>query len=131
MKQGSGGAAILTSVVQGSYEIGVSGSTPAIVAASKGLPITIIAGDTATLNAIRVPERHNLPLPLLEHVLDTHVLVDEVGAIAQAAGVPKLVLSHTVDFGGPINRGEWRRLAQDGYGGEVEVGVDLMTISVA
>lgn len=83
------------------------------------------SSDLLIHEAIRVPKEHTIPEPVLKHVLETHVQVEEVGSIAQEAEVPKLVLSHTVDLGGPIDPAEWKQLAQEGYDGIVDVGLDL------
>jgi len=45
--QADGGGAILTGVVQGSYDVAFVATPPAIVAASKGLPLVAIAGNIA------------------------------------------------------------------------------------
>lgn len=70
-----------------------------------------------------------LPPALVAGQLGLHTLVDEVGGVAQAAGVENLVLSHLIDFASPthLDPADWRRRAQVGYDGRVVVGSDLMT----
>lgn len=63
-------------------------------------------------------------------MLESHVLVGEVGPIAQAAEAKHLVLSHLGDFTGEIKRGKWQRAAQRGYSGKVTVGEDLQRIPI-
>jgi len=64
---------------------------------------------------------------LMQHLLSGHTLVEEVGGIAEAAGVKKLVLSHIV----PGNATREQLLpAGKGFSGELVIGRDLMQIGV-
>jgi ribonuclease BN (tRNA processing enzyme) len=64
---------------------------------------------------------------LMQHLLNAHTQVEEVGAIAEAAGVKKLVLSHIV----PGNATREQLLpAGKGFSGELVIGRDLMQIGV-
>jgi ribonuclease BN (tRNA processing enzyme) len=64
---------------------------------------------------------------LIKHLLTAHTPVEEVGAIAEAAGVKKLVLSHIV----PGNATREQLLpAGKGFSGELVIGRDLMQIGV-
>ncbi|MFE6994955.1 MBL fold metallo-hydrolase [Microbacterium sp. NPDC057659] len=63
-------------------------------------------------------------------MLASHVLVEEVGEVAQEAQAGHLVLSHIGDFSGPVKPSEWRKLARRGYDGRVTVGEDLMSLAV-
>ncbi|MGY3482295.1 ribonuclease BN (tRNA processing enzyme) [Bradyrhizobium sp. USDA 4011] len=64
---------------------------------------------------------------LLQHLLSGHTLVEEVGGIAEVAGVKKLVLSHIV----PGNATREQLLpAGKGFSGELVIGRDLMQIGV-
>ncbi|KAF0960030.1 hypothetical protein [Rhodococcus sp. T7] len=64
-------------------------------------------------------------------MLQSHVEVQHVGAIAERAGVPKLVLSHIIDFAhGVVDPRQWTEWAGRGYAGEVVVGNDLQRITV-
>ena len=64
---------------------------------------------------------------LMQHLLNAHTQVEEVGAIAEAAGVKKLVLSHIV----PGNASREQLLpAGKGFSGELVIGRDLMQIGV-
>lgn len=64
--------------------------------------------------------------PLREHLLASHTTIQQVGGVAERAGVKNLVLHH-------LNPGttddEWKG-AQEGYSGNVIVGSDLLTIPV-
>ena len=64
---------------------------------------------------------------LMQHLLVAHTQVEEVGAVAEAAGVKKLVLSHIV----PGNATREQLLpAGKGFSGELVIGRDLMQIGV-
>ena len=61
------------------------------------------------------------------HLLSAHTPVEKVGSIAQAAGVPKLVLSHIV----PGNATDSDLApAQEGFSGQLIIGDDLLQIPV-
>lgn len=64
----------------------------------------------------------------LTHLSESHTDVDLVGAIAEACGVPTLVLTHIVPDSDQVSDDTWRAKAQQGFSGEVIVGRDLMTI---
>jgi ribonuclease BN (tRNA processing enzyme) len=65
---------------------------------------------------------------LMQHLLNAHTQVEEVGAIAEAAGVKKLVLSHIV----PGNATREQLLpAGKGFSGELVIGRDLMQIGIS
>jgi ribonuclease BN (tRNA processing enzyme) len=64
---------------------------------------------------------------LINHLLTAHTPVEEVGTIAEAAGVKKLVLSHIV----PGNATREQLLpAGKGFSGELVIGRDLMQIGI-
>jgi ribonuclease BN (tRNA processing enzyme) len=63
----------------------------------------------------------------MPRLLNAHTQVEEVGAIAEAAGVKKLVLSHIV----PGNATREQLLpAGKGFSGELVIGRDLMQIGI-
>ncbi|WGY03741.1 hypothetical protein QI633_08235 [Nocardioides sp. QY071] len=72
---------------------------------------------------LRTPQQQ----AVVQHLLGAHTLVDQVGPIADAAGVPTLVLSHLVPGNWPERK--WRR-AQRWYSGELVVGQDLDVLPV-
>lgn len=84
--------------------------------------------DLLVHEAVSLPDT-GLPPAFAAAQRSLHTLVDEVGGIAQAAGVGNLVLSHLIDFASPahLDPADWRRRAQTGYGGRVVVGSDLQT----
>jgi ribonuclease BN (tRNA processing enzyme) len=72
------------------------------------------------------------PAAVVEHMITSHVEVQKVGAIAQAAGAHRLALSHTGNVNGTVlDPRQWRRWAQVGYDGDVHVGADLDLLTVA
>lgn len=84
--------------------------------------------------AARYAEWQFGPRPLTPHqeraaatVMAKHTASDQVGAIAQAAGVRTLVLTHLVPASVPS--AHWRE-AVHGFDGEVVVGEDLLTIDL-
>jgi ribonuclease BN (tRNA processing enzyme) len=64
---------------------------------------------------------------LMQHLLSGHTRVEEVGEIAEAAGVKKLVLSHIVP--GNATREQLLPAGKD-FSGELVIGRDLMQIGV-
>jgi ribonuclease BN (tRNA processing enzyme) len=67
----------------------------------------------------------------LDHMLQSHVLIDDVGTVAQRAGAKHLVVSHYADLGAQkVDVQKWRRLAQRGYRGRATIGQDLDTFTV-
>lgn len=72
------------------------------------------------------------PAAVVDHLLQGHVEVQEVGPIAQRADVDRMVLSHVGDLASPqgIDTRQWRRWAQRGYDGRVWVGEDREVIRI-
>ncbi|WP_372698674.1 MBL fold metallo-hydrolase [Arthrobacter sp. JSM 101049] len=71
-------------------------------------------------------ENADLPEADLEHMLQSHVRVQEVGSVAVAAGARHLVLSHISDLAEhPIDERKWSSWAKRGYRRRVTIGSDL------
>lgn len=64
---------------------------------------------------------------LREHLMASHTVLEDVGGIAQRAGVRTLVLNHFVPSEG-ISDDVWRSGAARGFPGEIIVGSDLMVL---
>lgn len=64
-----------------------------------------------------------------DHLRDNHTMIDQVGAIAAAAGVGTLGLSHLVPHGG-ITDDEWVAAMGGSFSGPVTVGYDLQRIEL-
>ncbi len=93
--------------------------------------ITLAAGsDLLVHEALGDPPRAGLPPAVLNHMLESHTLITQVGAVAEKAHAPHLVLTHIADFKQEIDIGQWTHLAGQGYHGTVTVGVDLLPIPV-
>ncbi|WP_344782167.1 MBL fold metallo-hydrolase [Microbacterium kribbense] len=113
----------------------------------------VFSGDTApTPNLIRLAQGADLllhetadfealpklgyPAPVIEHIRLVHTDVNDLGAIAKAAGVGALVATHL----SPVNPDivpdhVWRKKLRDsakaaGYDGDISLGMDLMRIQV-
>jgi ribonuclease BN (tRNA processing enzyme) len=65
---------------------------------------------------------------LMAHLKADHTPVEDVGRIAQAAGVKTLVLSHLVPATDTISDDMWRSPAAKYFKGEIIVGKDLMVV---
>ncbi|MFJ2723073.1 hypothetical protein [Streptomyces sp. NPDC087437] len=76
--------------------------------------------------ALRIPPGSGLTAEVIGHHLKSHVLVYDVGPIAQKADVPSVVLSHI-----EVNPKTWPDPAQRGLDSRVTVGRDLMTIPLS
>lgn len=66
------------------------------------------------------------PARLLARLAESHTSVDELGPLAERAGVSTLVLSHLMPTGVPASR--WRRRARRGFSGTVVAGEDLAQV---
>ncbi len=67
-----------------------------------------------------------------EHMLQSHVPVEDVGSVAQRARAKKLVLSHIAEVGASsLDLDKWQKWAQQGYDGPVVIGEDLQHFPIA
>lgn len=79
--------------------------------------------------AIELFAKGNNAARIREHILASHTPVAELGAIAEAAGVGCLVLSHLAPANRAVVADEvWQAEAQRGYSGKVVVGDDLLRL---
>lgn len=108
----------------------VSGDTnysEAVIALAKG-------ADVLVHEALYRPfwERPDQPQPpaVRRHIIASHTDAEDVGRVAQAAGVKVLVLSHFVPSDPPdaVTDAQWIAAATKHFGGHVIVGRDLMEI---
>jgi ribonuclease BN (tRNA processing enzyme) len=83
--------------------------------------------DSAWVELLLPSPRDDAQEGLYQHLIRAHTLVEDVGPIAEAAGVRTLVLSHLVPGNWPEFR--WQR-AQRGFSGKLIVGRDLDSISL-
>lgn len=97
---------------------------------SENLDRLALGTDTLVHEAINV-QGSDLPPAFVEHNLESHVEVQELGPIAERAGAARLVLTHLGDYSGSIDVRQWEAWAQEGYSGDVIVGHDLQRIVLA
>jgi len=105
----------------------------------------VLAGDSvpcATLDAlasganalvhtvIRKDLVEQVPVQRLKDILDYHSSVQEAAATATRAGVDTLVLTHYVPALAAGQEDQWRALAAEEFSGRVELGDDLLRVSV-
>ena len=64
---------------------------------------------------------------LLHHLQAAHTTIDDVGGVAESAGVKTLVLTHIVPGNTPVHK---LLKAQKGFSGELIIGEDLMQIGI-
>jgi ribonuclease BN (tRNA processing enzyme) len=64
----------------------------------------------------------------MDHLRADHTPTEDVGRIAQEAGVKTLVLSHFAPGDDSVSDAEWRSAAAKHFKGEIIVGRDLMVI---
>lgn len=66
---------------------------------------------------------------LRQHLIDSHTAVEDVGRMAEAAGVKTLVLSHFVPSEDPeVTERTWQEAAKAHFRGTVIVGTDLLEL---
>jgi len=71
-------------------------------------------------------EGSSLPAVRHEHMVTSHVEVQQVGLVAHCAQAAHLVLSHVQDFGNPrLDAIKWFEHVRKTYAGEVTIGEDL------
>lgn len=97
--------------------------------------IELAKGADVLIHEVLFPDALGTPLlsvpnasKLTSHLLESHTSITDVGRIAAAAGVKKLVLSHLVPGYEEITQEMWLAALQRGFNGEIVVGEDLMEI---
>lgn len=87
--------------------------------------------DALVQTAIRSDLVQQMPAQRIRDILDYHSSVEQAGATAARAGVDTLILTHYVPPLIPGQEDQWRALAATEFDGTVELGNDLLRISVA
>lgn len=64
-----------------------------------------------------------------DHMRRNHTMLEDVGAIAEAANVKTLVLSHVVPHEG-VPTEDWIQAVKPTFNGEIILGEDLMEIQI-
>jgi len=83
---------------------------------------------TDFVNRLFPEPRSTVEEGLRHHLLSAHTPVEQVGRIAEAAGVSTLVLSHIVPGNASADQ---LAPAQNGYSGKLVIGEDLMALDVS
>ena len=93
--------------------------------------VTLARGaDVLVHEALYVPKAPGEPgSALRKHIMDSHSPAEDVGRIAQAAGVKTLVLSHLVPGeADAVTDKQWLAAARTHFTGRIVVGHDLMEL---
>ena len=106
-----------------------------VVLAGDTVPCATLDELTAGANAlvhtvIRKDLVAQIPLQRLKDILDYHSSVEQAAATAARAGVDTLVLTHYVPPLAPGQEDQWRTLAAAEFSGRIELGDDLLRVSV-
>lgn len=89
-----------------------------------------LGADALVHTVIRKDLVERSPSQRLRDILDYHSSVEQAAATAARAGVGTLVLTHYVPPLIPGQEDQWRALAAADFGGRVELGSDLLRVSV-
>lgn len=95
-----------------------------------GLDTLSQGADALVHTVIRADLVEALPMQRIRDILDYHSSVQQAAATAQRAGVGTLVLTHYVPAIAPGQEEQWRALAAEEFGGRIELGDDLHTVTV-
>ena len=107
---------------------GDTGPSENLVRMARGADVLVHEVIATEWAAQRYPEpRSPEDEAAFQHLIKSHTPVEEVGAIAEKAGVPTLVLNHFVPGSWPLEK--WQA-AQQGYSGRLIVGADLDEIGL-
>ena len=86
--------------------------------------------DVLVHTVIRKDLVEQMPAQRIRDILDYHSSVEQAAATAARAGVGTLVLTHYVPPLVPGQEDQWRALAAEEFGGRIELGDDLLRVSV-
>jgi ribonuclease Z len=95
-----------------------------------GLDELCTGADVLVQTVVRRDVIEQIGLPRLIDVLDYHSSVTDAAQTAADNGVRTLVLTHMVPPPAPGAEQEWLDLAAGGFGGEVVLASDLLTLDV-
>jgi ribonuclease Z len=96
----------------------------------EGLDRLCAGADALVHTVIRDDLIQNVPLQRLRDILDYHSSVADAAQTAARGGVRTLILTHYVPALAPGDEEAWRTLAAAHFGGTVELGDDLHTVTV-
>ena len=107
---------------------GDTGPSENLVELARGADVLVHeAIDTEWVDQLLPPPRTPAQEGLFRHLLGAHTATAQVAAVACAAEVGTLVLSHLVPGNGPQER--WLR-AREGFPGRLVVGQDLAIVDI-
>lgn len=86
--------------------------------------------DALVHTVIRADLVQQMPAQRIRDILDYHSSVEQAAATAARAGVGTLILTHYVPPLAPGQEDQWRALAATEFDGRVELGNDLLRVSV-
>ncbi|BBZ32820.1 ribonuclease Z [Mycolicibacterium confluentis] len=95
-----------------------------------GLDELARGADALVHTVIREDLVEQIPMQRLRDICDYHSSVQQAGATAQRAGVGTLVLTHYVPALVPGQEDQWRALAAEEFDGRIELGDDLLQVTV-
>jgi len=115
------------------FRIHAPGAT--VVLAGDTVPCTSLdelasGADILVHTAIRKDLVEQVPAQRLRDILDYHSSVQQAAATAARAGVDTLMLTHYVPPLLPGQEDQWRALAAAEFSGRIELGDDLLKVSV-
>jgi ribonuclease Z len=87
--------------------------------------------DVYVQTVIRDDMVRRVPSPRLQDILDYHSTVEQAAQTAQRAGAKTLMMTHYVPNLTPGQEEEWRAIARPHFDGEIVLGDDLTSVSVA
>ncbi|WP_457971641.1 MBL fold metallo-hydrolase [Arthrobacter sp. D1-17] len=107
---------------------GDTGKTPNLIRLAKGADVLVheVIDKTWPQSLFSEP-RTEAQEGLYQHLINAHTLIEDVGTVAQEAGVKSLVLSHLVPGNRPDN--VWEACGK-GFDGQLIIGHDLDVIGV-
>ena len=92
----------------------------------------LVAGaDAYVQTVLRDDIVRTVPLQRFQDILDYHSTVEQAAQVASRAGVRTLVLTHYVPAIAPGAEDEWRALAAAHFTGEIVLGPDLTSVTIA
>ena len=115
------------------FRIGHDGTS--VVLAGDSVPCASLdelsrGADALVHTVIRKDLVEQMPAQRIRDILDYHSSVEQAAATAARAGVQTLVLTHYVPPLVPGQEDQWRALAATEFDGRVELGSDLLRVSV-
>ena len=115
------------------FRIGHDGTS--VVLAGDSVPCAALdelsrGADALVHTVIRKDLVEQMPVQRIRDILDYHSSVEQAAATAARAGVQTLVLTHYVPPLVPGQEDQWRALAATEFDGRVELGSDLLRVSV-